>query len=60
MTIKLYVSTLGDAEATSVTIEGEEEERLLHILVSRLNYLDYEIRVEDETGDQFSYEDFYI
>jgi hypothetical protein len=59
MTIKLYARTHGDAEATTVLIGGEEEERLLHVLVSRLNYLDYEILLEDETGEQFLYEDYY-
>jgi hypothetical protein len=43
---------------TDVTIEGEHEDEVLSILVSRLIAAEYEVLIEDEDGDMIPAEEY--
>jgi hypothetical protein len=57
MSVKLAVQPPFRHDWTSVSIEGEDEDALMNILVSRLAARDYEIEVEVD-GEFIPFEDF--
>ena len=57
MSIELAVQPPFSSDWTSVTIEGEDEDALMNILVSRLAARNYEVEVQVD-GEFIPFEDF--
>jgi len=58
MSIKLAVRPQFRHEWTEITLEGQYEEDVVNVLVSRLAAIDYEILRQDDEGNYLSYEEY--